>query len=100
MQSDFRQFVKDQFSLTNDQKSYFNDIPDEILISIGNNLVHALENGYSISFDINSFAKGFNTPLGPVPTWGNSRIQCRIGSWTEHQSSCNYTQHWGIQCNF
>lgn len=101
MKSDFRQFLKDHFILTTDQTSYLDEIPNEILSNIGNNLVHALENNYSVSFDINGFAKGFNTTTAsPVPTWSNSRLRCRIGNWTEHDNRCNIIQHWGIQCNF
>lgn len=101
MQSDFRQFLKDQFNLTIEQTSYLDDIPNEVLSNIGKNLVHALENNYSISFDINGFAKGFSSSTSaPVPTWGNSRLRCRFVNWTTHDERCNYRSHWGIECSF
>lgn len=102
MPSDFRQFLKDNFNLSTEQSSYLDSFPDEVLNTIGKNLAHALDNNYSVSFDINRFSNAFSSVLMSFtpPTWGTSRLRCRIGHWTTHQgSNCGVENHWGISCS-
>jgi hypothetical protein len=102
IENDLRQFIKDNFNLNQDQSDYIDDIPDELFSIIGKNLAHALTNSYSISVRINEFSQAFfdgsGNALATPPTWGTTRLDCKIGHWTTHHSGCHEEHHYGIKC--
>ena len=95
-------FLTANFTISNDQQSFLNDIPTEILTNIGNNLCHALENDYSISIDIDFLTKAFPTggSTAPVPTYQSTKLSCKFGHWTEHQYTCQNIENYGLICKF
>jgi hypothetical protein len=103
IQSDLRQFIKDNFNINQDQSDYLDEIPNQVFTNIGNNIAHALNNNYSISIQINEFSNGFFDGTGSAlftpPTWGTSRIECKIGHWTTHDQHCHLEEHYGLRCS-
>ena len=98
MQSNFRDFISNYFNVTDEQSDYISNIPDEILTNIANNLVHCLNNNYSISLDIDGFAKPFFNQDSIVPTWQTTRLKCHWGTWTSHEN-CVVVTHHGLGCS-
>lgn len=93
IQSDFKTFIKSNFTLSSEQQDFIDDMPNNIMDNIALNLVHALSNGYPININVGNFAD-----TTAVASYTVMMIQCNVRVTWHHLPNCTEIPFIGISC--